>query len=70
METKKTTDPTDPVWVLCDGWREVSVEEAKRLDEVEGTATIQISATLYAAMLELSNKLSGFDPLAGRRGPR
>ena len=55
--TKKTTDDLEPIWVRHGGeWTEISIAEAVELDEVEGRAVVQISAQLYALVVESSRR--------------
>ena len=75
---KGVNDVLEPVWCRTGGaiYKHVvlSAKDAAKLDTPEGAVVVEISATLYAAMVEAAERLNAMaaklDPLAARRGPR
>ena len=72
---KKLADSVVPIWARVGGQfkrKQLTVEEIETLDKPEGVVVVEVSGTLYAAMLRIAQKKAqkkGFDPLASRKGP-
>lgn len=75
---KHATGEMEPVWARIGGanykHQELSAKDAAQLDEPEGAVIVEISATLYAFMVDAFERFNAeraeFDPLGTPiRGP-